>query len=123
LPRKIAAGISYVVGQTGTGKSTLLLNLIDQDLEAGEGIALLDPPGDLAEAVLAQVPRRRSNDLVYRDPSDDARPIAFNLLDRVPDHLRPFVAEGVVSAFRSVWPESWGPRARSYPDQCHTDLA
>src|ERR1700679_1729649 len=53
----------YVVGQTGTGKSTLLLNLITQDLANGEGLALLDPHGDLAEAVLLQIPRHRINDL------------------------------------------------------------
>ena len=100
----------YIVGQTGTGKSTLLLNLLAQDLAAGEGIALLDPHGDLAEAALAQIPRWRSNDLVYLDPADDARPIGFNPLARVPDYLKPLVAESVVSAFRHVWPESWGPR-------------
>jgi DNA helicase HerA-like ATPase len=74
----------YVVGQTGTGKSTLLLNLIRQDLVAGEGLALLDPHGDLAEAALAHVPRARTNDLVYLNPADLERPIGFNPLSRVP---------------------------------------
>jgi hypothetical protein len=100
----------YIVGQTGTGKSTLLLNLIAQDLAAGEGLALLDPHGDLAEAVLAHVPRSRTNDLVYINPADIERPIGFNPLARVPDDLKPVVADGVVSAFRHVWPDSWGPR-------------
>lgn len=100
----------YIVGQTGTGKSTLLLNLITQDLAAGEGIALLDPHGDLAEAVLLHIPRDRTNDLVYLNPADSDRPIGFNPLSRVPDDLKPIVADGVVSAFRHVWPESWGPR-------------
>ncbi len=100
----------YIVGQTGTGKSTLLLNLIAQDLVAGEGVALLDPHGDLAEAVLAHVPRSRTNDLVYINPADIERPIGFNPLARVPDDLKPVVADGVVSAFRHVWPDSWGPR-------------
>src|ERR687885_1312875 len=100
----------YIVGQTGTGKSTLLLNLIAQDLTAGAGLALLDPHGDLAEAVLLHVPRRRTNDLVYVNPADSARPIGFNPLSAVPDDLKPIVADGVVSAFRHVWPESWGPR-------------
>ena len=100
----------YVVGQTGTGKSTLLLNLIAQDLASGAGLALLDPHGDLAEAVLRYLPRSRSNDLVYVNPADSARPIGFNPLSRVPDDLKPIVADGVVSAFRHVWPESWGPR-------------
>src|SRR5713226_1690646 len=73
----------YVIGQTGTGKSTLLLNLIAQDLAAGEGLALLDPHGDLAEEVLAQIPRSRTNDLVYVNPADAARPIGFNPLSSV----------------------------------------
>src|SRR5664279_3753313 len=100
----------YVVGQTGTGKSTLLLNLIQQDLIAGEGLALLDPHGDLAEAALAYIPRARTNDLVYINPADTERPIGFNPLSHVPDDLKPIVADGVVSAFRHVWPDSWGPR-------------
>jgi Helicase HerA, central domain len=100
----------YLIGQTGTGKSTLLLNLIRQDLENGEGLALLDPHGDLAISALQQVPRRRSNDLVYIDPADIERPIGFNPLARVPDPLKPVVTDGVVAAFRHVWPDSWGPR-------------
>lgn len=100
----------YIVGQTGTGKSTLLLNLIRQDLIAGQGLALLDPHGDLAEAVLAHIPRHRTNDLVYLNPADAERPIGFNPLSQVPDDLKPIVADGIVSAFRHVWPDSWGPR-------------
>jgi hypothetical protein len=99
-----------VIGQTGTGKSTLFLNLIQQDLVAGEGLALLDPHGDLAEAALAHIPKSRTNDLVYINPADIERPIGFNPLSCVPDDLKPIVADGVVSAFRHVWPESWGPR-------------
>ena len=100
----------YIVGQTGTGKSTLLLNLIRQDLMAGGGLALLDPHGDLAEDVLAHIPKSRTNDLVYINPADIERPIGFNPLASVPPDLRPIVADGVVAAFRHVWPDSWGPR-------------
>lgn len=100
----------YVVGQTGTGKSTLLLNLIAQDIAAGEGVALLDPHGDLAIAALHQIPRWRANDLVYLNPGDHDRPIGFNPLSKVSDELKPVVADGIVAAFRHVWPESWGPR-------------
>jgi GTPase SAR1 family protein len=100
----------YIIGQTGTGKSTLLLNLIRQDLISGQGLALLDPHGDLAEAALAHVPRSRTNDLVYLNPADAERPIGFNPLSRVPNDLKPMAADGIVSAFRHVWPDSWGPR-------------
>src|SRR5436309_13447610 len=98
----------YIVGQTGTGKSTLLLNLIAQDLAAGEGLALLDPHGDLAIAALGFISRSRANDLVYVNPADIDYPIGFNPLAQVPDHLKPVVADGVVSSFRHVWPDSWG---------------
>jgi DNA helicase HerA-like ATPase len=108
----------YIAGQTGTGKSTLMLNLIRQDLVASEGLALLDPHGDLAEAVLAHIPRARTNDLVYLNPADLERPIGFNPLSRVPDDLKPIVADGVVSAFRHVWPDSWGPRLDSLRPPC-----
>jgi hypothetical protein len=100
----------YIVGQTGTGKSTLLLNLVEQDLTNGEGIALLDPHGDLAEAVLTRVPRARTNDLVYLNPADLAFPIGFNPLSQVRDDLKAIVADGIVSAFRHVWADSWGHR-------------
>ena len=100
----------YLIGQTGTGKSTLLLNLLAQDFEAGAGVALLDPHGDLARAALHYIPKRRTNDLVYIDPADIEHPIGFNPLSRVPPDLAPIVADGIVSAFRHVWPDSWGPR-------------
>ena len=60
--------------------------------------------------MLEHVPRARTNDLVYINPADIERPIGFNPLSRVPHDLKPIVADGVVSAFRHVWPESWGPR-------------
>ena len=58
----------------------------------------------------AHIPRARTNDLVYINPADIERPIGFNPLSHVPDDLKPIVADGVVSAFRHVWPDSWGPR-------------
>lgn len=101
---------TYLIGQTGTGKSTLLLNLIAQDMAAGSGLAVIDPHGDLAEEALSRLPSHRGDHLVYFNPSDLARPIGFNLLAEVPIDQRPFVADGIVSAFKHIWREFWGPR-------------
>ena len=100
----------YIIGQTGTGKSTMLLNLIAQDLIMGRGLALLDPHGDLALGALEQLPSHRGDHLVYLDPADLARPIGFNLLAKVHADQRPLVADGIVSSFKHVWRDFWGPR-------------
>jgi hypothetical protein len=100
----------YIVGKTGLGKSTLLRNLILQDLHAGRGVGLLDPHGDLAREVLELVPRSRANDVAYFNPGDLARPVGLNLLPRVPPDSAHLVVSGIVSAFRGIWGDSWGPR-------------
>lgn len=71
----------YVVGKTGMGKSTLLMTLILQDIEAGRGVFLLDPHGDLCGDVLARIPASRAEDVILLDPSDAERPIGLNILD------------------------------------------
>ena len=93
----------HVIGQTGTGKSTFLLNMVAQGLAAGEGIALLDPLGGLAQAALSMLPSTRAHELVYLDPTDLERPIGFNVLDHVPVDRRPTVADDIVSAFIHIW--------------------
>ena len=70
----------YVIGASGTGKSTLLLNLILQDIEHGEGIAVLDPHGDLIDEILGRIPEKRWGDVVLLDPSDEEYPVGFNVL-------------------------------------------
>src|SRR5262245_53949521 len=74
----------YVIGKTGTGKTTLLKNLIVQDIAAGHGVGVIDPHGDLAESLLDVIPRWRTEDVVYFDPADREHPIAFNPLDSMP---------------------------------------
>ena len=100
----------YVIGKTGTGKSTLLFNLMMADLEQGRGFALLDPHGDLATSVADAVPRERSSDVIYFDPADLAHPVGFNPLERVARDRRPLVAAHMVAAFKHLWGDSWGPR-------------
>ena len=101
----------YVIGKTGTGKSTLLHNLMVMDLEAGHGFALLDPHGDLAVAVADATPAWRiAHGVIYLDPSDLAYPVGFNPLNNVAPDNRPLVAAHVVAAFQHIWGSSWGPR-------------
>src|SRR3954469_19669436 len=96
----------YIVGKTGLGKSTLLRNLILQDLYAGRGVGLLDPHGDLARDVLDAIPRRRTNDVLYFNPGDLARPVGLNLLPKVSRDAAHLVVSGVLSAFRGIWGSS-----------------
>ena len=100
----------YLIGKTGTGKSTLLYNFMMSDLARGHGFALLDPHGDLAEAVADSVPARRTNDVVYLDPSDLAFPVGLNPIAGVEPDRRPLVAAHIVAAFQHIWGNSWGPR-------------
>src|SRR3989475_5662913 len=100
----------YIIGKTGTGKSTLIANLARQALVHGEGFALLDPHGDLVEHVLKFVPEERRPDLIYFNVPDTAHPLAFNPLESGQPALKPLVASGLISVFKKIWAESWGPR-------------
>lgn len=98
----------YVVGSTGTGKSTLLLNLIHQDMLAGRGLTVIDVHGDLAEAAAQLVPKHRTNDTILFEAASE-HIIPFNPLS-CPDPSRvDQVTSGVVSAFKKLY-DSWGPR-------------
>jgi len=100
----------YCVGKSGTGKTTLLRNLILQDIEYGRGVGVIDPHGDLAEAILDQIPPWRTDDVVYFNPADLEFPIGLNLLQSVPTEHRHRVASGVVGAMKAIWKDSWGAR-------------
>jgi hypothetical protein len=100
----------YLIGKTGTGKSTLLEALIRQDLNAGKGLALLDPHGDLVERVLAKIPKHRQEDLIYFNVPDAAQPLGFNPLASVARPKRPLAASGLLEVFKKIWIDSWGPR-------------
>lgn len=100
----------YIAGKTGMGKSTLLENMIFSDIQQGKGVAVIDPHGDLAEAVLNFVPKSRTNDVVIFDPSDAEFPVSFNILECQNPMQRHLVASGVVGVFKKIFAESWGPR-------------
>lgn len=100
----------YVIGKTGTGKSTLLLNMIISDIRDGRGVALIDPHGDLAERVLDFVPKDRIEDVIYFNPGDLEYPIAFNPLEKASPYSHHLVTSGLISVFKKIWPDFWGPR-------------
>lgn len=100
----------YIIGKTGTGKSTLLETLAAQDIMTGRGLALLDPHGDLVEKLVPLAQEHRPADLVYFNVPDTTHPLGFNPLERVPPAKRPLAASGLLEAFKKIWADSWGPR-------------
>ncbi len=97
----------HVIGASGTGKSHLLLNLIVQDLKAGEGIGVIDPHGDLIEKALAYVPDHRVDDVILFDPADEERPVGFNLLQASSMLERHLLASDLVAGFQRL-STTWG---------------
>jgi hypothetical protein len=98
---------THIIGASGTGKSTLLFNLIRQDIENGEGVAVLDPHGDLVDKVLGVIPENRIGDVVLVDPSDTEYPIGFNILLAHSELEKNLLASDLVSVFRRL-STSWG---------------
>jgi hypothetical protein len=100
----------YVIGKSGTGKSTLFESMISQDIQNGAGVGVLDPHGETIERVLERIPDSRVNDIIYFDPSDTERPIGLNLLQMEDPSQKNLMASGLVSAIKQHFDYSWGPR-------------
>jgi hypothetical protein len=102
----------YLVGKTGTGKSTFLENLLVRSVHAGFGAALIDPHGDLFWRVLENLPARHWNRVAILRPADTGRPVGVNLLNAMSWGSRALVASGVIEIFRTLWgPTLFGPRS------------
>jgi hypothetical protein len=102
----------HVIGVQGTGKSTLLFNLIRQDIENGEGVGVLDPHGDLIDQILGIIPPDRVNDVVLVDPSDEEYSVGFNILSAHSDLEKTLLASDLVSVFERL-STSWGDQMAS----------
>jgi type IV secretion system coupling TraD/TrwB family protein len=102
----------HIIGASGTGKSTLLFNLIRQDIENGEGVAVLDPHGDLIDRILGIIPESRINDVVLVDPSDEQFSVGFNILSAHSDLEKNLLASDLVSVFQRL-STSWGDQMNS----------
>ena len=98
---------THIIGSSGTGKSSLLFNLIQQDIENGEGVGVLDPHGDLINQILGIIPDDRIDDVVLVDPSDVDFPIGFNILSAHSDDEKNLLASDLIAVFRRL-STSWG---------------
>jgi len=108
----------YMIGQTGTGKTTMFLNMVAQDIHAGHGVGVIDPHGDLIEDILLMVPPERQEDVILFDPRDGDRPLGFNILEVKSEAQKDLVVNEVVQILQKLAarlnPESVGPMFEHY---------
>ncbi|MEK7146748.1 MAG: DUF87 domain-containing protein [Patescibacteria group bacterium] len=107
----------YLIGQTGTGKSTLMTNLIAQDIKNGQGVAIIDPHGDLVNSIIGMIPEERIKDVILFDPTDINRPVGLNMLEY--DFNRPEEKTFIVNEMQSIFnrlfvAETMGPMFEQY---------
>lgn len=100
----------YIIGKTGTGKSTLITNMAIDDIRKDRGVGIIDPHGDLCDNILQFIPKRRLNDVIYLEPFDAERPFSLNVLETHEPQHKHLISSGIVSIFSKLYADSWGPR-------------
>ena len=100
----------YIIGQTGTGKTTLQMNMMISDILAGRGMGFVDPHGEMAERLLHYIPENRIKDVIYFNPADMEFPIAFNAIETTDVKARHLIASGLMGVFKKIWPDVWSAR-------------
>ncbi|MBR1066499.1 type IV secretory system conjugative DNA transfer family protein [Bradyrhizobium liaoningense] len=100
----------YIIGKTGTGKSSLIETMALQDAERGNGFALIDPHGDLVARVASRIPASRRDRVIYLDATNPAQPYGYNPLRHVSDDRIALAASGMMDVFKKMWPDAWGVR-------------
>lgn len=100
----------YILGQTGTGKSTLLFNLMRQDLLQGHGFCLLDPHGDLARQIAGLCTGPDARNAIIWNTADPDCPYGYNPMTRVSEKFRPLLASGLIDTLKKQWADAWGAR-------------
>lgn len=98
-------------GKSGVGKTTLMRNMILWDIWNGSGVTVIDPHGQLIEEILENIPRGRTNDVIYFKPADLERVGSINILEKVPRAYQPLVVSSIVSTFKTIWASAWGPQS------------
>jgi type IV secretory pathway TraG/TraD family ATPase VirD4 len=104
----------YVIGQTGTGKSTLLRNLILQDIDEGRGVGFIDPHGDVAEELLDCIPPHRTDHVAYFNPADLEYPVGLNPLQKTHRDMHHLVVDSIIATLKSIWGDVWGTGRMQY---------
>lgn len=109
----------YLIGQTGTGKSALMQEMVRRDIEAGKGVCVIDPHGDLIEKILGTVPKERIEDVILFDPSDLESPIGLNMFeyDRNHPEQKTFIINELINIVQKLFaalPEAFGPMYEQY---------
>ncbi|MBI4114230.1 MAG: type IV secretion system DNA-binding domain-containing protein [Candidatus Niyogibacteria bacterium] len=100
----------YIIGKTGMGKTTLLENMVIQDIKNGDGVGVVDPHGEFAQKMLDFVPRERARDVIYFNPSDLSFPMGFNIMENIDPDKRHLVAAGLMGVFKKIWVDVWSAR-------------
>lgn len=100
----------YIIGQTGTGKTTLQMNMMISDILAGRGMGFVDPHGEMAERLLHYIPESRIKDVIYFNPADLEYPVAFNAIEGIDAKARHLIASGLMGVFKKIWPDVWSAR-------------
>ncbi|MBN2087458.1 type IV secretion system DNA-binding domain-containing protein [Candidatus Peregrinibacteria bacterium] len=105
----------YMIGKSGTGKSTVLKQMLKQDLKNGEGLCLIDPHGDLVEGIIPHIPRERADDVILFDPGDLGRPMGLNILEAYTTDEKEYMSQEALAIFIKMFGEEiMGPRLQHY---------
>ena len=108
----------YVIGKTGVGKTAFLKNMALQDINNGQGIAIIDPHGEFVEEVLDNIPPHRINDVVYFNPADMEHPVSFNIMDVSDPKYKHLIASGLIGIFTKIWANVWSARMEYILSNC-----
>ncbi len=100
----------YVIGKTGVGKTAFLKNMALQDINNGEGLAIIDPHGEFVEEILDNIPPHRIDDVVYFNPADMDHPVSFNIMEVTDPRYKHLIASGLIGIFTKIWANVWSAR-------------